>query len=451
MTKSPGNMSTPACPVSATHGLVAASGVLAMIVGICLLRQFQPFDNIALSALVLVGSAALGVFVPDLLWQKVHRRALLALPQPADMTRVMIKFFGLAGSVGFIAFLYWVTPEYAKGDQFYRNYWEVLRLVLPVWLIAAVPYMYWVDRRMTDPCDSLWQVGCLVTIHWGNLHWGMIGQHLLGWVVKGYFLPLMFVDMCGSLGNILSYDFEQSHNFTQWYEFAFQTIFFFDVGLVSMTYLMTLRLTDTHIRSSEPSLLGWVVTLICYPPFTLVTRQYFDYETGKPWGSWISSDTWLYPAWGTLILVLLTIYLWATVAFGGRFSNLTHRGVITNGPYRYSKHPAYITKNLSWWCISMPFMMTTSLAETIRHCLLLLMVNGIYYLRAKTEERHLLLDPVYADYAAWIDAHGVLRFLDRVPLVGELARWRPEFGQRPLNWVWTTAASKEKGALPGSS
>ena len=43
-----------------------------------------------------------------------------------------------------------------------------------------------------------------------------------------------------------------------------------------------------------------------------------------------------------------------------RFSNLTHRGIITNGPYRYSKHPAYLAKNLSWWLVSMPFMITVS-------------------------------------------------------------------------------------------
>jgi len=452
MTESPSKAFTPPCPVSATHGLVAASGLLGMIVGICLLRQFKPFENIALAALAIVGSAAIGVFVPDLLWQKVHRRSLSALPQTADRTRVMIKFSGLLGSLGFIAFLYWVLPEYSTSDPFYRNYWEMLRLVLPAWLIVAIPYIYWVDRRMSDPYDSLWQVGCLVTIHWENLHWGMIGQHLLGWIVKGYFLPLMFVDMCGNLGNVLSYEFEQSHNFQQWYEFAFQTIFFVDVGLVSMTYLMTLRLTDTHIRSSEPTMFGWAMTLICYQPFmSLVMRQYFGYETGNKWGDWISSDTWLYPTWGSLILLLLAIYLWATIAFGGRFSNLTHRGIITNGPYRYSKHPAYITKNLSWWLISMPFMMTTSVADAIRHCILLLMVNAIYYLRAKTEERHLWLDPVYVEYAAWIDAHGLLRFINHVPLIGEIARWRPEFGQRPLSWVWTTDISRKQVVLPDNS
>jgi hypothetical protein len=56
-------------------------------------------------------------------------------------------------------------------------------------------------------------------------------------------------------------------------------------------------------------------------------------------------------------LVLLTgIYAWATVAFGFRFSNLTHRGILTHGPYAWTKHPAYVSKNLFWWCAVLPFL-----------------------------------------------------------------------------------------------
>jgi hypothetical protein len=75
----------------------------------------------------------------------------------------------------------------------------------------------------------------------------------------------------------------------------------------------------------------------------------------------------------------------------------------------------------------MPFMLSVSLAQSLRCCLLLCMLNGIYYLRAKTEERHLSLDPVYQQYARWIELRGLLRGLDRLPGIGALARWRPSF------------------------
>jgi protein-S-isoprenylcysteine O-methyltransferase Ste14 len=136
---------------------------------------------------------------------------------------------------------------------------------------------------------------------------------------------------------------------------------------------------------------------------------------------------WLYALWGTMIIVLVIVYVWSTIVFGGRFSNLTHRGIITSGPYRYTKHPAYLAKNLSWWLVSMPFMINTGVLASLRCCVLLLMLNGVYYLRAKTEERHLSLDPVYRRYADWIDEHGLLRRAARLPLLGTLMRWRPVF------------------------
>ena len=53
---------------------------------------------------------------------------------------------------------------------------------------------------------------------------------------------------------------------------------------------------------------------------------------------------------------MLSVYGWAALSFGIRFSNLTHRGIITSGPYRFTKHPAYVAKNISWWLISIPFL-----------------------------------------------------------------------------------------------
>ena len=122
----------------------------------------------------------------------------------------------------------------------------------------------------------------------------------------------------------------------------------------------------------------------------------------RGWGVRLRGVPWLYGLWGCLILLLIFIYVWSTVAFGARFSNLTHRGIITNGPYLYTKHPAYLAKNLSWWLIAMPFMPSGNGAQLLRSCTLLGLLNAVYYLRAKTEERHLALDPMYEQYTQWI-------------------------------------------------
>src|SRR3546814_10045798 len=98
-----------------------------------------------------------------------------------------------------------------------------------------------------------------------------------------------------------------------------------------------------------------------------------------------------------IVLVLLTaVYAWATVAFGLRFSNLTHRGILTHGPYAWTKHPAYVSKNLFWWLATLPFLATSgNPVDMIRNTVVLAMVSGVYYWRARTEEWHLMADPAY--------------------------------------------------------
>ncbi len=92
------------------------------------------------------------------------------------------------------------------------------------------------------------------------------------------------------------------------------------------------------------------------------------------------------------IIGLLAIYTWATLVFGFRFSNLTYRGVIESGPYRYVRHPAYVAKNVAWWLEYAPGL------ANLQSILFLLCWNGIYWLRALSEERHLGRFAAYRAY-----------------------------------------------------
>ena len=413
-------------PASATHGAVAATGLAAFLLALAILRLYRPFgDNVVHSALFILVLTAGMIFLVDLAWQKVHLRASTGLDFAHDApswARTLVKFAGLLGSFAFIAGLYWMLPEYH--GVFYQRYFAVLRILLPLWIVLALPYFHFIDRRMPDPYDGYWHVGRLVTFQWDTLDGRILGQHVLGWLIKGFFLPLMFGYMCNDLARFLAYDFTKLSAFTfrYWFDFLQDLFFFIDVGLASMGYLISLRITDTHLRSAEPTLLGWMTALICYEPFwLLIGRKYFAYETDFKWGAVLWNSPVLYVIWGSMILVLTAIYAWATVIFGARFSNLTHRGIITNGPYRWTKHPAFVAKNLSWWMISIPFVPASTLGEALRHCLLLLAFNGVYVLRARTEERHLSRDPDYVAYALWMEEHSVFRFVRRLPLLRFLA------------------------------
>ena len=203
-------------------------------------------------------------------------------------------------------------------------------------------------------------------------------------------------------------------DFKTFFDYALTYIYTIDLVIVFIGYIMTLRIFDSHIRSVEPSFFGWFVALQCYQPFwNALSGHYFSYSSGYEWHMWLDESPIIFTIWGTIILALVAVYSWASLYFGIRFSNLTNRGILTNGPYQFMRHPAYISKNLSWWMISIPFISQAGFLVALQQCLLLLLVNTLYYFRAKTEERHLSQDPIYVQYALAINETGLFRKLSR--------------------------------------
>lgn len=79
--------------------------------------------------------------------------------------------------------------------------------------------------------------------------------------------------------------------------------------------------------------------------------------------------------------------------------------------------------------ISIPFMASGTPDVALRHCLLLLGLNLIYLLRAKTEEWHLAQDPDYAAYALWMEQHGMFRWVRYIPVLRYAVKsWIPAEG-----------------------
>ena len=86
---------------------------------------------------------------------------------------------------------------------------------------------------------------------------------------------------------------------------------------------------------------------------------------------------------------------------------------MSHGPYRFSKHPSYIAKNIYWWLHTNPLVCVSTLGELGRNLVGLAFVSAIYYMRAKTEERHLLRYPEYSAYSRWIEEHGLIAIFKR--------------------------------------
>lgn len=335
----------------------------------------------------------------------------LAAQRPFDGSRVALRLMGFIGTIALVAFVYWLFPEY--GGTFYDPYWRLLK-DLAWFAILIPPYLIWADRHAAEPNDEYVQFALLILGRAKEVDGSAIKRHLLGFTVKGYFLPLMAVYLNNEFTSITTTFNASGYHALTTYDCWFHLGYAIDLLFCVVGYATASKLFDSHIRSVEPTMTGWVVALICYQPFySVIGRFYLSYEGPLYWDNWLAPLPVLRTVWAVVIVVLVMIYSLATVAFGLRFSNLTHRGIITSGPYRFTKHPAYLSKNLSWWLISVPFIVTDDAAMTVRHCLLLLALNTVYFIRARTEERHLSRDPTYVAYARWIDEHGMLSRLNR--------------------------------------
>jgi len=334
------------------------------------------------------------------------QRPLRCVSWAATLQRCLGLLITLAGC----ALAYWLLPEYQ--DPFYGPYWRFLRFLGPFVLLLAPIYFRWTGERQLDEEDAYLQLGRFaLTMGRSSPERTTLVLHVTGWVIKAFFLPVMvsyFVQVAES--TIPSWG-EVSFNQLSVFRFGFNFTYLMDLLIAVVGYTLTLRILDTQIRSTDPSLLGWLVALSCYRPIfpLLVGSVYLKVIPAVSWDAELAAYPLLKTLWFLAIMLSLAVYLAASLSFGLRFSNLTHRGIITNGPYRFTKHPAYIAKNLSWWLILMPFISHSGWAEALRNSGLLLLTNGLYYLRAKTEERHLRRDPVYVAYSAWIDQHGLFR------------------------------------------
>lgn len=379
----------------------------------------NPADAATLELLFLLATWSAPVIVLERLFQK---RGWQFSRQRLSISRALTKVLGFYVTLAVCGLTYWIFPEYH--GSFYEPYWNLLRwLALPV-LIGCIPYFYFIDGFFEKPEDGYFAVGRLLLAAQRPARPSAFSQHALGWLVKLFFLPLMTVYLQQATVYLASVDLQQGlTGFIPFYDLAWQVIFAVDLAVVTAGYLLALRLLDAHIRSSESTVGGWLVALICYQPFwSAISVGYLAYNKDNySWGNWLAGNDLATMLWGSAILVLITIYSLSSVAFGIRFSNLTHRGVITSGPYRLTKHPAYLSKNLSWWLIAVPFIATpNNWLDAVQACCMLIGLNLIYLARAITEERHLSWDPTYRSYQAALATDGLFPRFER--LVSEFGK-----------------------------
>ncbi|TGX40170.1 DUF1295 domain-containing protein [Sphingomonas naasensis] len=363
------------------------------------------------AALVNVAACALPMVLWSLLVDKVHRNPTTGIdwsrarPWRETLDVSITKLTGLWLTWGAIAAIYVLSRVWSETR--YANYPFAMSCFLaaaPVLFVLSVPYVLWLDRRLTEPRDGAWSLGAWAM---GAEGWNAeaIFNHLRSWAVKAFFLAFMVAIVPPGFAEFVSIDPRAVlRNPVDLAMYCVTFMFVIDVAFATAGYILTFRPLDSHIRTANPYAAGWTAALICYPPFLLMGEGGpLDYHEGSAdWSYWLGNYPWVLPVLGAVLVALTAIYAWATIAFGLRFSNLTHRGILTHGPYAWSRHPAYLSKNLFWWLSTMPFLATTGWHDAVRNAAVMACVSGVYYWRARTEERHLGSDPAYQEYSAWM-------------------------------------------------
>jgi len=236
-----------------------------------------------------------------------------------------------------------------------------------------------------------------------------------GLAVKFFFAPVMtvfFFDNFSHLQNNLDYMLSNAIPAMQKGTYNYDIlgrdvgnilsniIFSIDVGLAWCGYVVSSRWLDNTTVSAEPTMFGWLVCLISYPPFR-VMGGWFLSGPGETLYTQIPMDG-LVTLFASLMMFSYFLYMLPTIWFGLRFSNLTHRGIIRKGPYAVVRHPAYAAKNLAWWFVGLPSAIYAGYTQGFSVGLLyvagLIFLTAVYYARAITEERHLSFDPAYQEY-----------------------------------------------------
>ncbi|MCX7050069.1 MAG: hypothetical protein NTX50_31870 [Candidatus Sumerlaeota bacterium] len=185
--------------------------------------------------------------------------------------------------------------------------------------------------------------------------------------------------------------------------------FVIDGSLFAFGYHTESALLKNRVRYVETNPWHILVCIICYGPFNMATAAFFgpsNHEMHILFCRDLAHPmTWVLRGVAVLCLLLMTA---SSLSLFTKASNLTNRGIVTWGPYRFIRHPGYFGKNIFWLTTLIPSFapyMADPLFTWKEYLLFCVMTvwgfigwSTIYFLRAITEERLLMRDPDYVAY-----------------------------------------------------
>lgn len=328
-----------------------------------------------------------------------------------DFSRTKAKTVGvLFCSVGMLIYAAVICRiDTGVADEFVFDF----LLLFPLLLAILLAYQWWADGYETPADGEYLKFGALL-LGKSGCRWQECSKFLLPWAVKIFFLPIMYTGFMESVGYLLTLEAQANPVSILAGMFAFGLAF--DLLIGTLGYMLASPFLGTSVIGVDDSWDGWLVCIICYSPLLILYRMVSQQVDNVIWSQWLSPDSLLFWVWACVIALTWIMYWVSNACFGLRFSNLCWRGLVDGGPYALMKHPAYFFKNVYWWFNTVPFIGVAFGLDMLRNFLALSFVSLVYYLRAKTEERHLSRYPEYAEYCERIARDGLLGRLRRVGL-----------------------------------
>jgi protein-S-isoprenylcysteine O-methyltransferase Ste14 len=323
---------------------------------------------------------------------------------PASL-RAIATNYAAAASIFLLGYAFYaIVPRVTEFTRVYYDgvfppaSWDAFRVVIVAYLLLLPLFYATFPDDHTVKCRHFWQ-GLFALPHRRPTPDEAVAFRAIA--VKAIFWPVMVVCL-QSQAHELTKNAEAFLSFGRFFPYGYCAIyhglFVVDILVFAVGYGVEHPWLRNEIRSVEPTLLGWFAALLCYPPLVLLTSNALLWSSADL--PQFRSPAVQVPA-AVAMLLCIGVYTWASLSLGFRASNLTNRGIVTGGPYRWLRHPAYAAKNISWWIGATPLLIRFAYSDSWRMGPIVVSTvawSAIYVLRAFTEERHLGSDPDYQAY-----------------------------------------------------
>lgn len=409
---------------------------VALIIGVFLALYTTPISDVYLTLLIAL-IICVYLFISELTrapWKLENRPEQ---PMIAVIDRTATKFFGVLVGIAFIFFLVWLFPAYDIAINLARLQEALIPTLLFV-IPASLALIFATEYILGEKRDGTYQFGLLVRLQFREINWTIFFDGVREWLLRCFFLLINFYGAVWYLANLRAYGLPDiSGDFIDFITRLDLAIFGLIVFSILPGYIFASRLIGTELKKVDRTWFGWAINLSCYPPvnaalfgawirYVPATETGLVYHGMPAWAYHTLSYPALHLVVAGMIIFFALIHLWGEAIVGIRAANISMRGIITTGPFAFTRHPIYVSKCFQWAFLYFPVLNAVGIVNPVQSGILFLLVCAVYAGRALGEERLLATDGNYVKYALYMDDKSLFAFVGRwIPIMS--FRWRYDY------------------------